>query len=395
LSAAYDMFGNGKSAIKFGIGRYVQYEPTGTTDTVNPVNSGFPDTVRTWNDRTVCPICIANDFVVQGDPFDPNPNGELGRGSVATFGSSTPIVSTTVDPTYLSGWNVRRYNWEMSMGVQHELLPSVAVSATYFRRWYGNFIVTDNLAFAPTDYSPYEVSIPVDSRLPGGGGQTISGLYDLNPDKLGQVNNVIRTSEFYGGGQINHWNGVDILVNARTGKGILLQGGLSDGKTVTDNCKIVAKVDNPSLYGCHSETPFLPSYKLLGSWTAPKDVIVSATFQNNVPQEVTATTTFTNAQILPSLKRNLSAGAAGTVSLNTVLPGELYADRMSQLDLRLAKAFKFGQSKLTGSLDIYNILNGHTVLGQNNTYGTTGANWLVPTSIVPARLFKVEARYTF
>jgi hypothetical protein len=239
------------------------------------------------------------------------------------------------------------------------------------------------------------VTIPTDSRLPGGGGQTISGLYDLNPDKLGQVNNVIRTSEFYGGGQINHWNGFDILVNARTGKGILLQGGLSDGKTVTDNCKIVAKIDNPSLYGCHTETPFLPSYKLLGSWTAPKDVIVAATFQNNVPQEITANTTFSNAQILPTLGRNLSAGASGTVTVNTVLSGQMYAGRMSQLDLRVAKAFKLGQGKLTGSADIYNILNGSTVLSQNNTFGTNGANWLVPTSIVPARLFKVEARYTF
>src|SRR5262249_41626290 len=106
-------------------------------------------------------------------------------------------------------------------------------------------------------------------------------------------------------------------------------------------------------------------------------------------------TTFSNAQIAPSLKRNLSTGASGTVTINTVLSGTMYADRMSQLDLRIAKAFKLGQGKLTGSADIYNILNGSTVLSQNNTYGTTGANWLVPPSIVPARLFKVEARYTF
>ena len=111
--------------------------------------------------------------------------------------------------------------------------------------------------------------------------------------------------------------------------------------------------------------------------------------------EINATTTFTNAQIAPSLGRNLSAGPAGAVSINTVLSGTMYADRMSQLDFRIAKAFKLGQGKLTGSADIYNLLNGSTVLSQNNTYGTTGANWLVPTSIVPARLFKVEARYTF
>ena len=32
----------------------------------------------------------------------------------------------------------------------HEVLPRVSVNAGYFRRWYGNFTVTDNLAIAPT-----------------------------------------------------------------------------------------------------------------------------------------------------------------------------------------------------------------------------------------------------
>ena len=43
------------------------------------------------------------------------------------------------------------------------------------------------------------------------------------------------------GKQIEHWNGVDVTVNARLQQRLLLQGGVSTGRTTTDNCEIVAE----------------------------------------------------------------------------------------------------------------------------------------------------------
>ena len=61
------------------------------------------------------------------------------------------------------------------------MLPRTSVEVGYHRRWFQGFTVTDNLVVDPTDYSQYSVTAPADPRLPGGGGNTISGLYDVDP----------------------------------------------------------------------------------------------------------------------------------------------------------------------------------------------------------------------
>src|SRR5439155_15983949 len=104
-----------------------------------------------------------------------------------------------------------------------------------------SFQVTDNILNGPIDFTPYSVMVPFDPRLPNGGGDTISGLYDLNPNKVGQVQTITTSSANYGK-QIEHWNGIDVSAQARLTAVILLQGGVSTGKTTTDNCDILAQL---------------------------------------------------------------------------------------------------------------------------------------------------------
>ena len=82
----------------------------------------------------------------------------------------------------LAGFGVRPYNWEFSTSVQHEILPGVSVDVGYFRRWFGNFRVIDNLALAPSDFDQFSLTVPSDSRLPNGGGYTVTGLYNVKPE---------------------------------------------------------------------------------------------------------------------------------------------------------------------------------------------------------------------
>ena len=108
---------------------------------------------------------------------------------------------------------------------------------------------------------------------------------------------------------------------------------------------------------------------------------------------IQANATFTNPQIAPSLGRNLSSGSTASVPL--LEPNTLYNDRVTQLDLRFAKNFRFGQTRVKGMLDIFNATNNNTITNVNNSYGTTGASWRVPTAISLARLVKIGAQIDF
>src|SRR5262249_52020510 len=145
-------------------------------------------------------------------------------------------------PAWARGYNVRPYQWEFSSGVHQQLMPNLSVGIDYFRRIYGNFLTIYNTSVTPADYDPYSITAPVDPRLPNGGGYVIGGLYDLNPTKVGALTEIGTSSNTFGD-QLQHWNGIDVNLTARR-KAILFQGGLSTGKTVTDNCQIVTKANS-------------------------------------------------------------------------------------------------------------------------------------------------------
>ena len=392
VGAAYDLFGTAKTAVKGNVGRYVNQEGNDLTALANPLNppsccSAGPVSVRSWNDAN-------HDFIVQGDPFNPAANVELGPGSDLNFGRS--ISLNRLDPNLTQGYGVRNYNWTASAGIQHELLPRVSVDYTYYWRWSGgNLTLTDNLARAPADYSPFCVTAPQDPRLPGGGGDRICNLYDVNPDVLGLINNFVTHAKNYGAQQ-QHWQGFDFTVNARPQNGVLLQGGVSSGRTMTDNCDVVIKVDNPSTRFCHNEEPFLTQVKFLGSYPLPWwGLVLSGSYQNAPSAPVSANYVATSASVRADLGRDLSTGPNGNVVVNLIEPNKVFRDRVNQLDLRIAKVMTVGRTRVMGTIDFYNAMNANTVLTWNNSYVTDGSAWLRPLSILSPRLVKFSARLTF
>jgi hypothetical protein len=386
LALVYDLFGSGKTALKASIGKYVlAVDPTLGNPYFNLANV----VTRSWNDGN-------RDYVPQCDLLNPMINGECGTISDLRFGGLLP--STTTDPDTLSGWSKRPGNWEFSVSAQHELLPRVGLNVGYFHRWFTNFTVTQNRAVTPADYDPFSIVAPSDPRLPGGGGYTVGGLYDLNPSKVGQVDNFVTFADNLGG-QMERFDAFDFSVNVRPRQRLVLQGGFSSGRASTDTCGIVSQYRNSvsvnssigavqSVDMCRLHTPFLTQVKFLGTYGIPKiEVDVAATLQSLPGPLIAANYVASNAEVLPSLGRPLSGGAQN-VTVNVVAPGTMYGERATSLDLRFSKAFRFSQLRPAVNFDLYNLFNSNAVLTMNNAY----ARWQVPLSILNARLFKISVQ---
>jgi hypothetical protein len=415
LGVAWDVFGNGRTAIKVSENRYVLQEGKLNTVALAPISSASNSLTRTWTD-------LNHDFNVAGDPFNPAANGELGPSPNNNFGK--PISTLTLNQSWASGTGTRPYQWETAVSVQHELRPGLALNASFYRRIYGNFIVDHNTATPATAYDPFCITAPSDPRLPGGGGYPICGLLNLNPAYLGQIATLRSNSSKYGNAY-EHWDGFDLGASVRL-KGILLQGGVSTGKTMIDNCDLLKTAPDAWPYSgsgvstangilsilsapyCHQESAWLTQYKFLGSYQLPVwGLQISGTFQSLTPDPlgtqqqdynsmgIAANYVATNALIAPSLGRNLAAGPNATVTANLVRPGTSYGARSYQTDLRLAKTFTIARGKVQGFVDLFNLFNANPIYTYNPTYGTTGASWLTPLAILPGRLVRIGTQVNF
>jgi len=410
VSAAYDLFGNGRTAIKASASRSVEQDSIRYATANNPATTLVTSTNRVWlndaNGNRVPDCTLTN----------PLANGECGPWLTPSFGSAVP--GTAYDPAIMNGWGVRPYNWEFSAGIQQEVVPRVSVSFGYFRRIYGNFYVVDNENLGPNDFTAFSVTAPPTASanaaaftLPNAG-QTITGLYD--PNVIVAPKNVIKSASTFGS-QYLHWNGFDINVDARLRNGLLLQGGVSTGKTMSDNCQIVEQVPEalqqsgvagiqapvsaafspvwtPKSF-CHQETPFLPQYKALGSYTLPwAGIRVSGTLQSLPGPQIVGTVTYSNATnrtTLTTLPRPFTGGQA---QVNVVNPGTLWGDRLNQIDLRFTKIVNVGRGRVDLDVDLYNAFNSDAVITE---LATVGPAWRLPTTVIQPRFVKFQARWDF
>jgi hypothetical protein len=376
IGAAYDLFGTGKTAIKLAVSRNIAFDPPGgIVQQNNPVNLMVITANRVWTDTN-------KDFI-------PQPT-ELSALSSSTFG--TVVRTTNYSDDVIKGWFKRSYNWTGSVSAQQEVRPGLSVSVGYFRTWYGNFTVTDNLEVTQADYDHYCITSPVDARLPGGGGQPICGLYDVSTAKFGKINNLVVPASTFGN-RTQVFNGIDATGSFRR-RGYYFTGGLATGSTTTDACFVV---DSPqALYQCHVSPPWSANtqFKFQAIAPLPHGFQVSGNFQMLPSIQQLANFSASSAIVRPSLNRNLSSGANGAVTIPLIAPGTVYAEGWNrQLDVRVTRAFKLDRLSVQPTLDFYNVFNASPVLSTQNAY--TPQQWNTVTSLLGARVMKIGAQIRF
>jgi hypothetical protein len=418
MGAAYDLFGNGKTALKVSLGKYLS---AATADGIYSSNSPAIQFVRTVGGTNGRGWTDANgNYVVDCDLLSPNAQdlrasggdvcGAL-VGNSRNFGSV--VQNTTIDPNVLGGWGVRQNNWNFSVSAQHEIVPRVSLEAAYNRRWWGNFLVTDNALVSAADYQTWTLPVPTNANLPNSGGTAT--YVAITPEAAARGAHNFETLETtFAPARTAYWHGVDITGTARLQRGLTVQAGSTTGRGVRDQCALWQA--RPDLQGnnrsdaCAVTEPWLTSVRGLASYRIPKvDVLASTTVRSirtSAGGDVASSGTSLNAnyQIPNTVVRQylgrLPAGAlaTGTTTVNLLAPGELYPlERNTQVDMRIAKILRFRRTRLDVGLDIYNLLNSNIVTAYDQTYlyAGNGSGWLNPTGIMSPRLVRFNVTATF
>jgi hypothetical protein len=350
ISSTYDLFGDGRTAVKFSFGQYIAIQGNTAADNYNPL--GVVTNQRTWTDRN-------GDDIAQND--------EIGPSTVSNFG--------TRPPRFQSPDLGRPRNYEIAGSIQREIMPRLQVGFGFFRRTFLDIYAQDNTLVSPSDYTPLQIADP------RGNGQSIT-IYNLSPSKLGQTNPV----DYNSAENREWWNGIEISGNGRIGQ----TGRIFSGITMGANSQNLCEVDDPNqLRYCERSAKWLPQYKLGGSVTIPWDIYASGTF-SSFPGAALPITYVVNRTVVPTLTQT-----SITVPLDDPARPDRYADRQNQLDLRFAK--KFAYSSRAGryvnvQFDLFNAFNVAPVLSYVTSYGPTVYQ---PRTIMQGRLMQFGAQIYF
>jgi hypothetical protein len=359
LGIVYDVFGTGKTALKFGANRYNQGQALSFARRYNPM--ALATDIRTWRD-------LNGDDIAQ--------DSEIGPSNNLLFGAAP---TRRADPDY-----AREYNVEYSALVQHQLREGIGILGGWFRRKYYNLANTVNTLVDPVaDYAPFQVANPL------GNGESIT-VYNLNRNKQGQVDLLDTNSDI----NTTLYTGIEISFTARIRR-LNLYGGWTGNRNVQVTCDTV----NPNSYrfcdqsgglrqenGQNLTIPFRHDLKLNGFYRLPADLQANFAWQNYAGAPSTVN------YPVPAAAFAVVGGRTQAVTVPLVSPGTRYLSRWNQLDLGVRKNVKLRTTEVSLHLDVFNALNASSVLGEVQTFGPSLGQ---PTEILQGRFARIATTVKF
>jgi hypothetical protein len=361
FGVSYDLFGDGRTAVKGSVSKYVSQF---ATDNVNAYNPMFlASDSRTWND-------LNGDDIAQDTEIGPSNNNSFGIRQ-----------SRNPDP-HLK----REYSVEYSGAFQHQLTRGISASIAYYRRGFHRLQQPDNLLQAPSDYTP----IPIASPLTG---EPLI-VYNLNRANQGLVD--ILDTNTVGDARTQTYNGIEVTGQARLGEGRLI-GGWTHDRTVIKNCSL-DDPNNPIPAGALIDTaggrfcdqtkggmPFIDQFKLSGAYPIWWGIQASGVLTSYPGRQLFVNYTV-DRSIIPTLTQT-------SVLVPLIKPGTKYSDQWNQLDVEFAKVVTLTPTRsVRFQVDIFNTLNANTVLNQNFNFGPALDR---VTEILQGRVVRLGAQLHF
>jgi hypothetical protein len=341
----YDIFGDGKTALKATANRYSLTQGVAHTSRVNPRRT-TSDT-RRWTDAN-------GDRIPQFEELGPSTGFNLG---------TTNRYDPDVDRPYAN---------EYSIEIERQLPLDIVVAAGYTRRDTRRNIGSKNLAVPRESYTPIQVTernsgqqVTVYNLAPG-----LRGRFDVLYDNFPELDTT--------------YNGVDLTINKRMSNRWMVMGGLSLGKNEGDIFN-TADLNNPNYTFRRGVIEFdVPvSFKLSGAYALPYGISLSANLQHftGFPEQDTVIVS-SNTVALTQVNQSLVISPRGTNRLPDV----------NAFDFAVRKFFRLGSISAEPAMEVFNVANANTVQGRITTLGTA---YHRATSIMRGRMVRLGLNVKF
>jgi hypothetical protein len=382
FGATYDLFGDGRTALKFGANVYTRPMAGSFVKRYNPLRGTETDS-RDWFDVELVPGTNRRSGVPRPtDGDDIVQDWEIGPSNNRSFG----VLAAR---SYEEGLK-RETNREYTVSVQRQLLDNLSVTFGWYRRTYQNLIGEDNILLDPaTDYTAFQVANPI------GNGEILT-IYNLNTAKRGQVD----VLEYNSDDDTHISNDLEFSFNSRLPNGSTIFGGWTAMKNVAVTCGF----ENPNgtnqsdLYYAITflrggrfcderelDIPYRHDFKMAGTLPLPYGLEFSGTFVSFAGNEF-QTVWNVPASVFPGGQRTT------TTNVRLTAPGTDYLERWNQVDIAFKKTFNVGGRTFTAQADLYNLLNGANVTTATTTFGSS---LRFPNTILQGRLLRLVAQARF
>ncbi len=433
VGAAYDITGNGRTALKFSYGKYMTPDSSTFANLFNPVAT-FTEN-RTWIDRSINgENCALAATLVRTGCDDIAQDNEIAASSNPNFGR---LTNRTLDPNFS-----REYNQQWSAGVQHELRPGMAVTFNWYRRTLHNTAYTRNRAIDPVaDWTTTSVISPLDG--------TPITVFQINQNRAtGVTPDLYLTNMTDESLRSNVYSGFEVGTSARLPHRITTFAGWTFEKTVDVDCTLntanaSATTNSPNSarfcdqsgatnqqLGVNEPIPYRHEVKLNANVPIAYGFEASVSFQSYAGAQKAAagglswaitpgTTRYpVDCTVCPANTVILPSRFAGdpSVTVQLVSPGVRYLPRWNQVDLGLRRSFRVHGVTVQAQLNLFNALNSNTILSEGTALSTrlnpfttsTGApssNFTfasndpssggTPTAVLQPRLIQIGAQIRF
>jgi hypothetical protein len=359
LGFSYDLRGDGKTAIKGGYGRY--YVQIGDDIARNLNGNGLDDVRAAWDDLD------GNGRLTPGPCGNLTCSPELGA-----------IPAFSVGNTFYDPDTKRPYDDEYSLGFHHTVSSDVSLSATYHHREHPYSMGVRDRTRPPSAYTP----VPYTYDDPDSGPNTTITVYSLDPELLGTKERYITTVDL-----LSHsYNGVNITLNKKMSNNWQLLGGatfssskgfygsgLYDSSDFNNPNTLIGREDA----SIHTDLPF--QFNIAGSYMFPHDIMVSFKY---IARSGT-----------PHRRRLSVSGLTQSETIDVAPRGTDRPDATTKfVDIRLAKRWTFGRSRLEARFDLFNLLNANHSIWEVDTLGSS---WRNPSRILAPRIIRFGVLYSF